>query len=138
MNRCIPIWASGSLQDIVNRHLAAILWDRQLRPRSFVSGELHVEVLNLSATEADLDMKLQSNQTKNQLDRLVLCCRGLSGKRVYSVLMNELASRLGQRVVGKLVESLHRGRHEILLNSMVQLVSHVCPASSEKACSHRA
>jgi hypothetical protein len=28
--------------------------------------------------------------------------------------------------------------HETLLNSMVQLVSHVCPASSENACSQRA
>src|SRR5215213_4979649 len=28
--------------------------------------------------------------------------------------------------------------HETLLNSMVQLVSHVCPALSENACSHRA
>ena len=70
-----------------------------------------MKVLHLSAVEARLDVQLQSNQAKDQLDRFVLNRGSLGGKRVNGVLMNEIGSRQGQCVVGKFVESVQRGCH---------------------------
>ena len=69
---------------------------RQLkcRPLALFSGQLHVGQLNLATGEAVLNIQIQSDQSKRELNRFVLFSYGLSGKCVSDMLMHEFGIAL--------------------------------------------